>query len=218
MYQVLERYLREELQERVPLKARRLVIHSTANPGVGDEAHYKWLDGARRHGWAHYYLDADSISQLVPEGLVAPAQGPTANADSISIEICEAKPGDRNEFIASWDRAVWLAADVIRRYGWTIDALCSHADISRQYPSETDHTDPLAYFQSFGRSWANFKADVASTLELASSEEGILPAPAAWQEQAIDDLMSAGLLQNRRHPNQVVRWWELALMLQRVRQ
>lgn len=211
-YSVLERFLREDLQERVPLVTKRLVVHSTANPGVGDEAHFKWLDGARRHGWAHYYLDWDSISQLVPEGFVAPAQGPTANRDSISIEICEAADGRHDLFIEAWNRAVWLSANILRRHGLTTSALFSHADISRLYPQDTDHTDPIGFFSRFGRTWANFVADVQTSMQSP------WPSAETWQEQAITDLLQTGLLQQRRHPNQPVLWWELALMLQRVRQ
>lgn len=204
-YQIFERFIREAIQERIPLKARRLVIHSTANPGATDEAHFTWLDGARRHGWAHYYLDWDSISQLVPEGFVAPAQGPTANRDSISIEICEGTT--REQFDEAWKRAVWLAADILHRYAWSIDAMVSHADISRLYPRETDHTDPIPYFARWGRTWDQFRADVAAALEGMRS---YLPAE-RWQEEYIDQLMQAGLLSQRRHPNEPTVWWELAV-------
>jgi hypothetical protein len=214
VYQVFDRLLQEELQDRIPLEAKRLVIHSTANPGVGDEAHFKWLNQARRHGWAHYYLDWDSISRLVPEGMVAPAQGPTANRDSISIEICEAPAGQTDEFLEAWERAVWLAADILDRYGWETDVLFSHADISKRYPAETDHTDPIAYFAQFGRSFSDFTADVAAALK----QRRELPPAEDWQEQLIDQLITEGLLTERRHPNQPVVWWELAAMLLRVRQ
>lgn len=214
-YQVLQRFLKDGIQERTPLRARRLVVHSTANPGVGDESHFSWLDGARRHGWTHYYLDWDSISQLVPEGFVAPAQGLTANRDSISFEICEGTT--QAQFDEAWKRAVWLAADILNRYGWGIDAMVSHVDISRLYPQETDHTDPLGYFARWGRTWEQFKADVAAALESMRS----YPPAAPWQEAYIDQLMQEGLLSQRRHPNGSAVWWEVAVqnlkLLERIK-
>lgn len=204
-FQVLQRFLSEDIQERVPLRARRLVVHSTANPGVGDESHFTWLDRKRQHGWTHYYLDWDSISQVVPEGFVAPAQGPTANRDTISFEICEGTT--QEQFNQAWARAVWLAADILHRYGWGIEAMFSHADISRLYPAETDHTDPIGYFARWGRSWDQFTAEV----EAARIGMGALPPFEPWQEAYIDRLMAEGLLSQRRHPNQQAVWWELAV-------
>lgn len=214
---ILERLLRDELQERIPLRATRLVIHSTANPGATDETHFKWLDADRRHGWAHYYLDWDSISQLVPEGLIAPAQGPTANQDSISIELCEPASNipaaeQRRLFDAVWARGAWLAADILLRYGWGIDRLQNHADITQQNPTETDHTDPLPLLRRFGKTWAQF---VYAAAKLVDEGRQQYPAAAPWQESLIDQMVAAGQLNQRRHPLQPVVWWELAAMLQR---
>lgn len=207
MYQVLQRFLKEDVQERIPLRAKRLVIHSTANPGATDEGHFNWLDSARQHGWAHYYLDWDSISQLVPEGFVAPANGTTANKDSLSFEICEGTT--EGQFKEAWNRAVWLAADILHRYGWTVEQMVSHADISRLYPQDTDHTDPIGYFERWGRSWWQFRTEVASALGQLNG----YPKASEWQEGTIDQLMQAGLLSQRRHPNEPVVWWELATQM-----
>lgn len=203
-YLIQQRLLRNEFQERMPLQATRLVVHSTANPGVGDESHFSWLDSARQPGWAHYYLDWNSISQVAPEGFVAPAQGPHANRDSISFEICEAVTAD--QFQQAWDRAVWLAADILSRYGWRVDRLFSHADISRLYPQDTDHTDPIGYFAKWGKTWPQFQANVSAALAARST----YPAAETWQEDCVTQLMNAGMLHQRRPANQPVLWWELA--------
>jgi hypothetical protein len=212
MYQILERLLKDELQERIPLQARYLVIHSTANPSVGDEAHFKWLDSARQDGWAHYYLDWDSISQLVPEGLVAPAQGPNGNKAAISIEICEGT--SQAQFDEAWKRAVWLAADIMHRYNWPMGCLYSHADITKMYPQDTDHTDPIAFFQKFGKRWEDFIQDVRAQLDILNRT---YPPADPWREDIITELMKTGLLSQRRHPNQPVLWWEEATMLLKLR-
>lgn len=218
-YLVLERPLREDILVRQPLQASMVVVHSTANPGAGDESHFKWLDSARQHGWAHYYLDHDSISQLVPEGFQAPAQGPTCNTKAISIEICE--PSQKltmaqqmNEFNAAWSRAVWLTADIMVRHGFLMGQLYSHSEISQMYPKETDHTDPLNFFKRYGKSWNHFLQDVRSQLELMSS---LYPPATEWQMGYIDKAMDQKLLDTRRHPNQPMLWWEFFAMLEKVR-
>lgn len=218
-YPIFVRHLRDEIQERKPIRPARLVIHSTANPGATDEDHFRWLDGARRHGWANYYLDHDSISELVPEGMLAPAQGPTANSDSISIEMCEPATTlpwaeQVRQFQETWNRAVWLSADILHRYGWGVDKLYAHFEISQLYPKETNHTDPQGFFARYGRSWVQFKAEVAQLLEEMHSQ---YPKPADWQYEPMQWLQQEGLLHTMRHPRQPVEWWELGYMLQRIK-
>lgn len=210
-YPIFRRLLHPDIQVRTPIRPGRLVIHSTANPGVSDENHFKWLDKARQHGWANYYLDWDSISAVVEEGMLAPAQGATANQDSISIELCEART--HLEFIEVWNRGVWLSADILFRYGWSMNDMQGHFEISRQYPQETDHTDPEPYFRRFGRTWANFKADVQVLLD---SMRATYPEAAPWQYEAVKALQAQGLLNDLRHPRQTVEWWEMAFMIQRA--
>lgn len=219
-YPILVRHLRPDILVREPVTPNCLVIHSTANPGATDEAHYKWLDGARRHGWANYYLDWDSISQLVPEGMLAPAQGPTFNARALSIELCEPPTNiplaeQRQMFEEVWRRGVWLAADILFRYGWELHQMLSHADVSRMHPTETDHTDPIAFFARFGRTWAQFQAAVADALEERHRDH---PDAEPWQYDPVRRLQEAGLLHDLRHPRQPVEWWELGFMLERIRE
>lgn len=217
-YQILQRFLRPEIQIRQALQPDRLVIHSTANPGAGDEAHFQWLDGERRHGWGTYYLDHDSISQLVPEGLVAPAQGPTMNRRALSIEICEPSrdlPLEERQrrFNEAWARAVWLSADIAFRWGWDLHAILSHYQVSQMYPAETDHTDPVGFFNQYGRKWVDFLGDVEAELHVRRSE--YTPAH-PYQSGFMDELLATGLIADRRHPRQPVEWWELAAVVTRA--
>jgi hypothetical protein len=226
-YPVFQRLLDDAIQERIPIQPEYLVIHSTANPGVGDESHYKWLNSARQHGWANYYGDWDSISLVVPEGMMAPAQGPSANKKAISYEICEpdtklAWAEQVRQFTEAWNRAVWTAADICWRMGWPTDKIKSHADISKLYPSETDHQDPIAFFARYGKSFPDFRGAVSAKLVEWSTAYGQAD---DWQYKAVQDLTQIkvtidgkeqSFLQTVRHPYQPVQWWEFALMLQRV--
>lgn len=219
MFQILDRPLPAKiLGTPEPLTAEWLVIHSTANTGATDEGHYKWLAETDRDGWAHYYLDWGSISRFVPEGFVAPAQGWTGNRKAISIEICEG--ATETQFVAAWQRAAWLAADILWRYGWGVDRLKPHAEISKLYPGETNHTDPIGFFAKWGRTWTNFLAAVQLNLNQFGDP---LPVAAPWQTDAVTRLMQTKLpdgtpmLNDRRHPLEEVKWFELALMLERNR-
>lgn len=219
-YPIVVRHLRDDIQVREPLRAEGLVVHSTANPGATDEDHFKWLDAARRHGWTHYFVDWDSISQIVPEGLVAPGQGPTANGTRLSMELCE--PSTKlpwaeqvRQFNEVWARGVWLAADIMFRYGWGMDRLEDHATVSKRHPNETDHVDPGPFFARFGRTWGQFVDAVRE--QLAKLRRGY-PEAAPWQYDPVRRLQEAGLLHDLRHPRQPVEWWELGFMLERVRE
>lgn len=219
-YPVLQNFLRESIQDLEPVVPEVFVVHSTANPGAGDETHVKWLNSARQHGWANYYLDHDSIRQVVPEGWRAPAQGPTYNRKALSLEMCEPATNlpwteRTRQFNETWDRAVWLVAWTCHRYGWTVDHVMSHADVSAAAPAETDHTDPIAFLNQYGRTWSQFVAAVQATL---SRLNGALPQAEAWQDGYITALMDAGLLSQRRHANQPVVWWEMAAQNLKLRE
>lgn len=211
-YPILQNWLRESIQDLVPVVPTCFVVHSTANPGVGDEAHVRWLNTARQHGWANYYGDHDSIRMVVPEGWRAPAQGPTYNLQALSYEMCE--PGrdlswdeQVRRFHETWNRAAWTAAETCFRFGWGIYQVISHAEVSAKVPNETDHTDPIAFFARYGRTFEDFRADVGALLEELN---GAYPEAADWQDGYIIGLMNAGYLSQRRHPNQPVIWWEMA--------
>lgn len=152
----------------------------------------------------------------MPEGFVAPAQGPTFNAKAISFEMCEPSGYDASKFNQVLNRAVWLAADILHRYGWTTAQLLSHADVSKQVPGETDHTDPIEFLRKYGMSWDNFKTLVQIQLD---SMNGV---PAKWQQDAVDALTKITLkngqplLSTPRPANDPVKWWEFATLLKKV--
>lgn len=214
-YPILTNWLRESIQDLEPILPEVFVIHSTANPGAGDEMHVKWLNGARQHGWANYYLDHDSIRQVVPEGWRAPAQGPTYNRKALSLEMCEPATSlpweeQMRRFEETWRRAVWLVAHTCHMYGWGTDRVISHAQISRELPGETDHTDPLGYFERYGRTWGMFESAVQTQLDKLN---GVLPKAEPWQDTYQTVLMDRGLLAQRRHALQTVAWWEMSAVL-----
>ena len=55
------------------------------------------------------------------------------------------------------------AAWQLKKNGWGIDRLISHNECRVKWGG-TDHTDPDDYFESFGKSWSQFKAAVKKAL------------------------------------------------------
>jgi hypothetical protein len=83
------------------------------------------------------------------------------------------------------------------------------------YPNETDHTDPIEFFQRYGKTFADFKAEVVAKVTARTE----VP---KWKQDYADTLLhmtgvdGKPLLNDRRPADQKVEWWELAVMLQRV--
>lgn len=117
---------------------RYITIHDTANPGAGAnaKAHAAYLKGAAAAAipasW-HFTVDDKVIYQHLPldeNGWHAGdgANG-TGNRQSIGIEICENRDGNRAKAEAN---AAWLVAKLLKDYGLKITAVKQHYDWSKK--------------------------------------------------------------------------------------
>jgi N-acetylmuramoyl-L-alanine amidase len=109
--------------------------HNTANtaPTAGDEAHAKWLQGVenadKEYVSAHFFVDADSITQCVPLDEVCYHAGDgkgDGNYKTIAVEICE--NGDNDKSI---DNAVMLNAALMLTFPRVL--IYKHQDWSGKY-------------------------------------------------------------------------------------
>jgi len=115
-----------------------ITIHDTANPGKGADAkaHAGYLKGSAAasipSSW-HFTVDDKVIYQHLPltengwhcgDGTNGPG-----NRQSIGIEICENKDGNRAQAEAN---AAWLTAKLLRDYGLKIGAVKQHYDWSKK--------------------------------------------------------------------------------------
>lgn len=158
------------------LAPKGFVIHSTDNEGATAKNHFDFWNAPNRGSSVHYVADWIDIIRLVPENEVAWHAGPTANKMYLGVEMCEPKRGDAAKFQEVWNRTVELVADACIRYGWnTRDNVWSHNGISKRYPKQTDHTDPYAFLQRYGKTWA----DLLKAIDAKISE---LKSPAKSQE------------------------------------
>lgn len=154
---------------------RGLVIHWTANEGKGANAvaNRNYFNKPTTEASAHYIVDDKQIVRCLPENEMAYHVGakqykPEAvaklssypNNCTIGIEMCVNADGNFQE---TYRHTVDLAVDILKRYGWGVDRLWRHFDI-------TGKNCP-AYFVSddYGRkytgltaaqAWAKFKDDV----------------------------------------------------------
>lgn len=136
-----------------------LVIHETANPGASAYNHYRLY--SRGYSYAVHYvmeLDGSVVYHTMADNRKSWSVG-NGNSRVVSIELAHAT--NKSDFDKQWDEAVKWAGDYLNSRGWGIDRMISHND-ARMHWSGTDHTDPLSYFASYGKSWNMFKAEVAA--------------------------------------------------------
>ena len=86
--------------------------------------------------------------------------GRTANKYAVQIEVTEDKRLSKAQKLQAIDREAFWVAVQCAYYNIPLNKVYSHNDISRMYPQDTDHTDPIAFFKSVGVSWSQFKAQV----------------------------------------------------------
>lgn len=142
--------------------AQYLTVHETANPGASADNHYRLY--SRGYAYAVQYvmdLDGSPVYHCMEDNRKAWAVG-NGNSRCVNIELCHAT--NRADFDKQWDEAVKWCGDYLNKRGWGIDRLISHND-ARQRWGGTDHTDPLSYFASYGKSWNMFKSEVAAYMQ-----------------------------------------------------
>ena len=161
-----------------------VVMHETAVEGDSVKrnkmvfGNYGWK---RMEAFVHAFVDDKAIWLSADTRYPAWGAGPVANKRYLHIELCRVKT--KAEFLASYDRWVWLAAKFLKdkKLG-VIDGktLVSH-DWVRRNLGGTTHTDPIAYLKRWGKTWDDVVKDVKNyydnglgTVELLDKEKNYL--------------------------------------------
>lgn len=147
-----------------------LVIHETADPGAtADQLMRYWQNNPNAYV-VHYTmdLDGDVVYHAMKDNRKAWHVG-NGNSRTVGIELCHAT--NKTDFNKQWNEAVKWAGDYLHKKGWGIDRLLCHNDCRLKWGG-TDHTDPLDYFESYGKSWSQFKAAVASYMKTGEVGNG----------------------------------------------
>lgn len=144
-----------------------VVGHSTATPEASDEREVDYFEEHwdDRQAFVHYFVDWDSIHQIADINYKAWGAG-NGNPRFVHVELCETR--DAGKFAESYKRYVWLLAYILhsKRLGVTDGkTLVSHDWVSRNLGG-TNHTDPIGYLKSHGKSWSQLVADVAVAYSL----------------------------------------------------
>ena len=140
MVQIIQDFIPKGRRNRPGYKLvpKYFTIHDTANPNAGADAkaHARYLKGDSAASipasW-HFTVDDKVIYQHLPltengwhcgDGTNGPG-----NRQSIGIEICENKDGNR---VVAEANAAWLTAKLLRDYGLKIGAVKQHYDWSKK--------------------------------------------------------------------------------------
>ncbi|MFE1631033.1 N-acetylmuramoyl-L-alanine amidase [Brevibacillus reuszeri] len=156
-----------------------VVIHWTANEGKGANAvaNRNYFNKPTTEASTQYIVDDKQIVRCLPENEMgyhvgAKVYKPDAlkqlssypNNCTIGIEMCVNQDGD---FKAMYQRTLELTADILKRYGWGIDQLWRHFDITgKNCPAYFVSDDYARRFTGLtaAQAWAKFKDDVQKLL------------------------------------------------------
>lgn len=160
-------------------KVRGIVIHWTANMNVGadDEAHYRYFNSnaisAKSYASAHYFVDHDSILEIVPPNEMAYHVGAVSyrtnrlggypNGCTIGVETCVDTKG--TGFKTAIDQSAQLCAKLLKDHGLKITDLYRHYDVTgKDCPRYfVDNTTAKQFgYKDAASAWSQFKALVSS--------------------------------------------------------
>ncbi|WP_206762629.1 N-acetylmuramoyl-L-alanine amidase [Clostridium perfringens] len=130
-----------------------IVIHDTGNYDDTDEGNANYFCTGHRRASAHYFVDEDSITQVVREHDSAFHIGDgygkygITNSNSIGIEMCKTK-GDISE--QTIENTLWLVKDIQKKYNIPNDRVVTHWHCSRK-------NCPNTFIPNNWDRWYNFK-------------------------------------------------------------
>lgn len=145
-----------------------LAVHETANPGAPAINHVNYW---KTSPYAVHYvmdLDGETVYHAMSDDRKAWHIG-NGNSHAVGIELCHAT--NQADFNSQWEEAVKWCGDYLHKRGWGIDRLISHNE-ARLMWGGTNHTDPISYFNQYGKSWSQFEAAVAAYMQTGEVGNG----------------------------------------------
>ena len=135
---------------RAPSAIKYLVFHFTANDGDSDDGNANYFQRVTKTS-AHFVVDDDSVTQLVPDLFVAWAVGDdrwsdyrktggatmykvVTNTNSLSIEMCDSKKdGVIHSTEVTIENAIELGKQLMAKYHIPITKVFRHFDVSGKH-------------------------------------------------------------------------------------
>lgn len=145
-------------------KPEGVVFHYTDNAtnySARNEANYE-INGGWENAFVHTFVDAGTILNIHDTNFGCWGSGPNGNKKFVQFELVTAR--NRDEFARSISNAAWYVAYLAHEYGWNLTlasqnngsgTLWTHYDVTH-YLGGTDHTDPIAYLNSWGYNTTQF--------------------------------------------------------------
>ena len=137
-----------------------VVVHSSGNPNASLESEISYMSRNYKNAFTSAWCGHNKIVEIANTDYRCWGAGRTANKYAVQIEVTEDKRLTKAQKLQAIDREAFWVAVQCAYYGIPLNKVYSHADISRMYPQDTDHTDPIAFFKSVGVSWSQFKSQV----------------------------------------------------------
>ena len=137
-----------------------VVVHSSGNPNASLESEISYMSRNYRNAYTQSWAGHNKIVEIANTDYPAWGAGRTANKYAVQIEVTEDKRLSKSQKLQAIDREAFWVAVQCAYYNIPLNKVYSHNDISRMYPQDTNHTDPIAFFKSVGVSWSAFKAQV----------------------------------------------------------
>ena len=137
-----------------------VVVHSSGNPNASLESEIAYMARNQDNAYTNAWAGHNKIVEIANTDYRCWGAGRTANKYAVQIEVTEDKRLTKAQKLQAIDREAFWVAVQCAYYGIPLNKVYSHADISRMYPQDTDHTDPIAFFKSVGVSWSAFKEQV----------------------------------------------------------
>ncbi|WP_407312014.1 N-acetylmuramoyl-L-alanine amidase family protein [Desulfosporosinus sp. SB140] len=152
-----------------------VIAHSTANNGDSDDGERNYESTTWQNAFVHFFVDDQKIEQAADSNYICYGAGHTANhLGYVQVELCQT--ADPTKFNKAYAMYTWLLAKLLyNRKISVVDGvtLMSHAQVSAKW-HETNHTDPIDYLASHGKTWANLVADVAAQYMQMEEEDKVL--------------------------------------------
>jgi N-acetylmuramoyl-L-alanine amidase len=153
-----------------------IVIHDTGNETDSDEANANYFCSGTRNASAHYFVDDDSITQLILDYCCAfhvgdghGAYGIT-NRNSLGIEMCR-----QNNTVTETteNNTIELVKVKMKEYNVPIERVVRHYDASRK-------SCPESFMANDWERWYEFKDKLSHSLE---SEGDNMRLPDNWDDE-----------------------------------
>ena len=140
-----------------------VVAHATANNGDSADGERNYESTTWQNAFVHFFVDDQKIEQVANTDYICYGAGHTANHMGYAqVELCQTT--DATKFVKAYAMYTWLLAKLLYNMKLLVVdgvTLMSHAQVSAKW-KETNHTDPIEYLTSHGKTWANLVADVTA--------------------------------------------------------